>query len=263
MAKAPIPLLAAVVALALPLAASAQDVAQPELESRLVNLPTHRVLTLGTWQLIFTHRFVETLSQGGSTNLYGLDSGADIGLGLALGLGGGVDVEVYRATLYKELEASVKWCPLRQGRAFPLGVAVRAGADYRGVPGISDRWAGFAQLVLARRVGGRLDLFAVPTFVSDTPTLRNAFNVGLGGAAHFARAWDVSLELMPANRDVPGSRVAWALGFTKRIRGHSFLIYLGNSRATTTDLIAGSDLPGGFKADDARLGFNLVRRFPE
>jgi hypothetical protein len=53
------------------------------------------------------------------------------------------------------------------------------------------------------------------------------------------------------------------VGFNKRIRGHAFLIYVGNSRATITDLIAGSDIPGGFKSGDVRLGFNLIRRFPE
>jgi hypothetical protein len=53
------------------------------------------------------------------------------------------------------------------------------------------------------------------------------------------------------------------VGAVKRVRGHAFLIYFGNSRATTTDLLAGSDIPGGFKSGDVRLGFNLVRRFPE
>ena len=41
------------------------------------------------------------------------------------------------------------------------------------------------------------------------------------------------------------------------------MIYPGNSRATATDPIAGLDIPGGFKGSDVRLGFNLLRRFPE
>jgi hypothetical protein len=128
---------------------------------------------------------------------------------------------------------------------------------------MKDRWAGFAQVVLARRLGSSLDLFVVPTFVSDTPTLRNASNVGLGASFHLPHAWDIAGEAIPANRDVSGSNVAWAVGFVKRVPGHAFLIYLGNSRATTTDLIAGSDIPGGFNRGDVRLGFNLIRRFPE
>jgi hypothetical protein len=255
--------LALIVSLSAPLSTLAQDLPQPEIESRLVNLPTHRVLTLGTIQLLFTHRFIETVSQAGSSNLYGLDSGSEVGLGLGMGFGHGIDAEIYRTSLFKEIETSLKWTALRQGASSPIGLALRVGADYRGASGVTDRWAGFAQLVLARRIGESVDLFAVPMYVSDTPMLRNAFNVGLGGAAHFAHAWDVTLELIPANQDTAGSEMAWALGITKRVRGHSFLIFFGNSKATTTDLIAGSDVPGGFKGSDLHLGFNLVRRFPE
>ena len=256
-------LLAAVLALASPLGVPAQVVPEPELGTQLVNLPTHLVLPYGTLQVLFTHRFGETVATGGPGDLYGLDSAADIGLGLAMGFGHGLDAEVYRSSLFKQIEAAVKWTVVRQGASFPLGLAVRAGSEYRAVSGVTDRWAGFAQLVLARRIGRFLDLFAVPTYVSDTPTLRNAGNVGFGASVHLPHAWDIAAEAIPANRKVPGATVAWSVGFTKRIPGHSFLIYVGNSRATTTDLIAGSDIPGGFKPGDVRLGFNLVRRFPE
>lgn len=256
-------LLAALLALASPLAMLAQVIPEPELGTRLVNLPTHLVLPYGTLQVLFTHRFGETVATGGPGDLYGLDSAADIGIGLAMGFGHDLDAEVYRSSLFKQIEAAVKWTAARQGASFPLGVALRVGSEYRAVSGVTDRWAGFAQLVLARRIAPWLDLFAIPTYVSDTPTLRNAENVGLGASVHLPHAWDIAAEAIPANREVSGATVAWCLGFTKRIPGHSFLIYVGNSRATTTDLIAGSDIPGGFKPGDVRLGFNLVRRFPE
>jgi Membrane bound beta barrel domain (DUF5777) len=243
--------------------AMAQVVREPELGIRLIDLPTHLVLPFGTLQVLFTHRFTEAATTGTSGDLYGLDSAADIGIGLALGLGHGLDAEVYRSTLFKQIETAVKWTALRQGSSFPLGVGLRLGSEFRVISGVKDRWAGFAQMVIARRLGSRLDLFAVPMYASDTPTLRNAVNVGLGASVHLPHAWDISLEGVPGNGDVPGSTTAWAVGLVKRIPGHSFLIYLGNSRATTADLIAGSDLPGGFKAGDVRLGFNLVRRFPE
>jgi hypothetical protein len=256
-------LLAALVLLASPVVMRAQAIPEPELGTRLVNLPTHLTLHYGTIELLFTHRFSESVSTGGSGDLYGLDSAADIGIGLAMGFGGGVQAELYRSSFFKQIETAFKWTALRQGETFPIGVGLRVGSDYRAISGVKNRWAGFAQVVLARRMGRSLDLFAVPTYVSDTPTLRNAVNVGLGASVHLPHAWDISVEGIPGNKDVPGSTVAWAIGFVKRIRGHSFLIYLGDSRATTTDLIAGSDIAGGFKAGDVRLGFNLVRRFPE
>ncbi len=211
-------LLAALLALASPLAMLAQDTPEPELGTRLVNLPTHLVLPYGTLQVIFTHRFGETVATGGSGDLYGLDSAADIGIGLAMGFGHGLDVELYRSSFFKQIEAAVKWTAVRQGAAFPLGVAVRAGSDYRGIAGVRDRWAGFAQVVLARRIGRWLDLFAIPTYVSDTPTLRNAGNIGFGLSVHLPHAWDVSAEAIPANREVPGATVAWSVGLPKRIR---------------------------------------------
>ncbi|MBZ5586959.1 MAG: DUF5777 family beta-barrel protein [Acidobacteriia bacterium] len=256
-------ILTAIITLIVPGLVAAQDVAQPELQTRLVNLPTHLALTGGTMQVLFTHRFTDTVSHAGAGNLYGLDSSADIGIGLAMGFGHGLDAEVYRSALFKEYEAALKWTALRQGRSFPLGVAFRFGSDYRAVSGLKDRWAGFAQVVIARRFGSSLDVFVVPTFVSDTPTLRKARNVGLGISLHLPHAWDIAGEAVPANRDVSSSHAAWAVGFVKRVPGHAFLIYFGNSRATTTDLIAGSDIPGGFNRGDVRLGFNLIRRFPE
>jgi hypothetical protein len=243
--------------------AHSQAVPEPELGERLINLPTHLALPPATLQLIFTHRFSQTIGDAGAGNLGGLDSAADIGIGLGMGFGHGLEAEIYRSSFLKEYELAGKWTAIRQGSASPVGLAVRAGTDYRAATGVQKRWSGFGQLVVAWRPAHAVDLFLVPTYVSDTATLRNAFNVGLGASLHLPHAWDIVTEATPANRDTPGSSVAWSVGFNKRIPGHSFLIYFGNSRATVTDLITGSDIPGGFKSSDVRLGFNLIRRFPE
>ena len=244
-------------------AVSAQVTPEPELGDRLINLPTHLSLSADTLQVIFTHRFSQDVSDAGSGNLYGLDSAADIGIGLSMGFGHGLEAELYRSSFLKEYEGALKWTLVRQGEVFPLGLALRVGSDYRSATGVTDRWSGFAQAVVAWRAASWLDLFAVPTYSADTPTLRHAKNVGLGASLHLPHAWDISAEAIPANRDAKDSKTAWAVGFNKRIRGHAFLIYFGDSRATTTDLMAGSDIPGGFKSGDVRLGFNLIRRFPE
>ncbi len=246
-----------------PLVAQEQTVPEPELETRLINLPTHITLGAGTMQVLFTHRFADSIQGAGSTNLYGLDTAADVGIGFGIGLARNLDVEIYRSSFFKEIETAFKWTPFRQGDAFPFGVAVRVGGDYRGAQGVTNRWAGIAQLVIARRLGTSLDLFAVPSYASDTPGLRRAANVAVGASYHLAHAWDLSAEAIPANRDTPDSHIAWAVAASKRLRGHGFLFYFGNSRATTTDMITGSDYPGGFKVGDVRLGFNLIRRFPE
>jgi hypothetical protein len=242
---------------------SGQVLHLPEVGSRLVNVPTHLGPGLYTFEVLFTHRFTETVSQAGGYDLLGFDSAADIGLGLGFGLGDDWTVDLYRSSFEKQLEASLKWTALWQGKGMPLGLGVRVGSDYRGANGIDDRWAGFAQLIASRRFGSRLDVFVVPSYVSDTPTLRNAANVLLGLAYRMGKGWSVAAEGIPANRDAKNAKVAWDAAIVKRIPGHEFLIYFGNSRATTTDLMVGSDIPGGFETGDVRIGFNLVRRFPE
>lgn len=231
--------------------------------SRIINLPNHLTVGPSTLELLFTHRFSQTVEDAGGTDLFGLDSAADIGLGLALGLGQQFQVELYRSSFLKQLEAAAKFTLVEQGDAWPVGVAVRGGADYRGAKGVEDRWSGFVQGIVGKSFGDTLDVWLVPMFASDTPTLTDAANVGLAGVVHLPRRWDFAAEVVPANRDAPDSEVAWSLGLVKRVPGHEFLVYVGNSRATTADLLVGSDLPGGFEPGDVRLGFNLVRRFPE
>lgn len=242
--------------------AVAQNLGHP-LDSRLLNLPTLATVGPSTLEVIFTHRFTQTVQDGGGEELFGLDSAADIGIGVALGLGSGAQVELYRSSFLKEVELAGKLVllPLREGR--PWGLAVRAGGDYRGGFGLNPRWSGFAQAVIALRPHPQWELALVPTFVTDTPTLRRAGNVGFAWVWHLPRRFRVEGELIPPNPQTEGAKLAWTLGLTKGVGGHSFTFYVGNSRATTTDLWVGSDFPGRSRVKDLRLGFNLVRRFPE
>lgn len=262
MKKTPTLLLIALVA-ALAAPASGQSVPQPELSDRLINLPSHKTVGYGVIQAVFTHRFSQTVSDGGFSDLGGLDSSADIGLGVTFGFGPRWQAELYRSSFFKEWELALKWNLARQGADVPLGLAVRLGGAYRSADNLSDRSTGFVQGIVSRRLTPWLDVFLIPVWASDTPTLTNAFNLPVAASVHLPKRWDLVLEVVPPNGDADDAEVAWAVGFNKRIRGHAFLIYLGNSRATTADLIAGSDLPGGFAADDVRLGFNITRRFPE
>lgn len=232
-------------------------------QNRLVNFPTHLTVGRGTLQVVFTHRFSQTVGDGGAEELFGLDSAADVGIGLDLGLGRNLEVGLYRSSFFKQLEASAKVTLARQGEGWPVGVAVRLGAGYRGARGVEERWTGVGQLVLARELSPSWEVFLIPMFASDTPTLRRAGNLGAALAWRLPKNWELLAEVIPANRDAPTGVAAWAAGLVKRVPGHEFLMYLGNSRATTVDLLVGSDLPGGFEKGDIRLGFNITRRFPE
>lgn len=255
-------ILVAFVASVAPVSAVAQFVREPDLATRLNNLPTYKVLQPGVLQVLFVHRFTQTVQDGGFDDLWGLDSAADIGLGLEYGVGRGIQLEIFRSSFLKQWEAAMRWSAVRQGeRRWPVSMALRAGGSYRSADGITDRGSGYLQAVVGRRTG-QFNLMLMPAFISDTPTLRNAFNIGVGIIWHLPRGWDIYLEGMPPNHDAKGAAAAWSVGFDKQIGGHDFTIYIGNSRAEVTDIIYGSDLPGGFKASDLRLGFNILRRFP-
>lgn len=239
-----------------------QNLGHP-LDSRLLNLPTLATVGPSTLEILFTHRFTQNAQDGGGEELFGLDSPADVGIGLALGLGANTHIELYRSSFWKEVELAGKLVvlPLTEGR--PWGLAVRAGGNYRGAFGLSPRWSGFAQAVLAFRPHPRWELALIPTFVTDTPTLRRAGNVGFAWVFQLPRRFRVEGNLIPPNPKAKDAKLAWAVGLTKGVPGHSFTLYLGNSRATTTDLWVGSDFPANFRLRDLRLGFNLVRRLPE
>src|SRR5713226_6814239 len=53
----------------------------------LLSLPTSHIPSEGTWEVKFTHRFNQSVDQGSFSDrvhsLYGLDSNADVGLGLS------------------------------------------------------------------------------------------------------------------------------------------------------------------------------------
>jgi hypothetical protein len=229
---------------------------------RVINLQTNLPVGPGTLQVVFTHRFLESLKDAGGYDLLGLDSAANISIGLDYGLSRDLQVSLVRASFLKEIETSAKWTLMRQGADLPAGCALRFGGDYRGAAGVDGRWAGFAQIIVARRIGQRLDVFVAPSYASDTPTLHNAFNVVVASSWYLPKSWHLSAEVVPKNSDARGGVTAWAFGAAKRVPGHEFMFYLGNAPATTTDLIVGSDM-GGFRAGDVRLGFNLLRRFPE
>ncbi|MGC8915636.1 MAG: DUF5777 family beta-barrel protein [Thermoanaerobaculum sp.] len=241
-------------------AGAGQNLGHP-LDSRLLNLPTLAAVGPSTLEVTFTHRFTQPAGEAGGEGLFGLDSPSDVGIGLVFGLSPRAQVELYRSSFWKELELAGKVVVLPPGPGRLWGLALRAGGNYRGAFRLEPRWSGFVQAIVGLRPNGRWELALVPTFVTDTPTLQRAGNVGLQWVLHLPRRFRVEAEVIPPNsRD---TALAWAIGVTKGVGGHSFTVYLGNSRATTTDLWVGSDFPGGFRGRDLRLGFNLVRRFPE
>ncbi len=233
---------------------------------RLIDVATPFTIGQRWLEFFVTHRFIQPFNQGGTAhNLWGLDSGADVGLGFTYGVVDRLDLSVYRSSFQEDFELAAKLQVLQQAPGMPLSLGVRAGADMLGRAGVEDPHRPFAQLLLGRRLAPGWNVFVSPSWVHATPLLRNAWNTPVGVTAPLLGGWLLEGEAIPPNHALHAitgaSHFAWHAAFTKPIGWHRFQILLGNSRATTVDQILGGDFAGGFTTHDLRLGFNLVRYF--
>jgi len=229
--------------------------------TRLIDLPTPYTVGARGLEVLFTHRFQQSVQNGDSHNLWGLDSGADVGIGLAYGVTRSLDLSLLRSSFQEDFELAGKFRVIEQARRVPLSIALRAGADLLGRAGVADPHRPFAQLVLARQIAPGINFIATPSWVRDTPRLRDAWNVPLGLTLPLPAGSLLDLEFVPKNRDLKESVAAWHAALSKAVGQHLFSIVVGNSRATTVDQYLGGDSAAGFRARDVRLGFNLVRNF--
>jgi hypothetical protein len=248
------------------LAQPAERPATDPVGTRLVDVATPFTVGRRRLELLVTHRFNQPVNQGGNAhNLWGLDSGADFGLGFTYGLLRKLDLSVYRSSFQEDFELAGKLQLFEQAPRLPLSLAVRAGADLLGRRGVADPHRPFAQLLLGSHLAAGWNLFASPSWVRATPSLRNAWNVPFGLTAPLPGHWLLDAEAIAANhslRSIRGaSRFAWHAALAKQVGWHLFQIVVGDSRATTVDQLLGGDFAGGFTTHDVRLGFNLIRYF--
>lgn len=262
-------LLLPIAALLLPLTAQAQSAYAPVAPMRLgdyyINVPTTAVVPHGQWELRFTHRFAQPINDSDAHDLWGLDSGADVGIGLTYAPAEKLEVGLFRTNLLDDVELAAKYAVLTQSEHVPIALAVRGGIDWRTQEDYDgDRVSPFVQLIAARQFGANLQLFVAPTFIQDDPLFERAFNVPLGAVWSFRPGLYATAELIPENGDVDGaapSDIGWAIALKRGTGSHFFEVILANSRATHVDQYVSSAPLGGIDASDVHLGFNIVRRF--
>lgn len=261
-------------------AAVAQDAYAPlrpfPLGDVLLTLPTSHMPDAGTWESRFAHRFNQSVDEGEAIHsLFGLDSGANVTMGLSWVPRRDLQLAVTRSNVLDTIEASARYLVAQQASAIPVSAALRGGVDWRTERDLDDRVSLFAQAIVSRQVGSRLSVYAIPTFVTNAgratsgtrsvAMFEQAFNIPVGVAFMVQPATSIVLELIPPNTDLPednASDLGWALGYKRAIGRHFFEILLTNSNATTADQYATSTYQGaGLRAGDFQLGFNIERRF--
>ena len=245
----------------------------------LLNLPTSHISGPKTWELKFTHRFNQSIDQGSFSDrvhsLFGLDSNADVGIGLSYVLQPRLQVSFYRSNAMDDIELGAKYIVIQQADAIPFSGALRVGADWRTEANLDDRTSAFAQAILSHEFGRSVEIFVVPTYatkagraVSGTGSqalFKTAFSVPVGAAYMIHNGLSIVGEFYPKNHDLPNDVDAdfgWAVGLKRAIGGHHFEIMLTNSNATHVDQYITSTYMGSpLHRGDLHIGFNIERRF--
>jgi hypothetical protein len=244
-----------------------------------LSLPSPTMPARGTWEVKFTHRFNQSLDQGGISNqihsLFGLDTNADVVFGLSYALRRDLQLSLMRSNTNDTLEGAAKFVVLQQAAKVPFSISLRGGADWRTEKNLGDRTSLFAQAIVTHQFGRKAEIFAIPTIAtkagravsgnSSGALFKNAFNVPVGVVWMLKPALSVVAEIVPPNRDLPDSMNAdlgWALGIKRQIGGHWFEILVTNSQASTADQYVTSTFQGtALDSGDLHLGFNIERRF--
>lgn len=248
-------------------AAAAQD--DPDLDPNraqpdftLLSLPT--TLRLPVHKLAFrvTHRFGRPLGQGDfgdlAGDLFGLDSGAQIGLELRYGLIRGGQIGFYR-TSDKTIQFFGQYEVVSQ-KKFPVAVDVLANID--GTNNFQESYSPGLSAVLSREIGDRAAVYAQPAWINNSNQEpkeivdhNDTFLIGLGARVNVHGHTYLVFETAPrVSGYSPGDHHV-SFGLEQQAGGHVFQLNFSNGIGTTLPQIARG------ATNDWYLGFNITRKF--
>jgi hypothetical protein len=211
-----------------------------------------------------THRFGRPLGEGDfgslAEDLFGLDSGALIGLEYRFGLMRGLQVGIMR-TSDRTIEFFTQYNLLNQRDGAPLGVGVIASVD--GTNNFRDSYSPSLGVAVSRELGDHGAVYVEPIWVNNSNPLpseltddNDTFMVGLGARIRVRPTVYVVGEFIPRVGYEPGAHHA-TFGIEKRAGGHVFQLNFSTGLANTMGQLA----RGGTASDDWYLGFNISRKF--
>jgi cytochrome c oxidase subunit 2 len=252
---------------------SAQAVeADPDLDLSVVQ-PDFTIITLPTTLRVprfksafrVTHRFGRPLGAGDFgdlvEDLFGLDSGAQIGLEYRFGLMRGLQVGIHR-TSNKTIEFFGQYSVLQQRGASPIDLSVVASSA--GTNNYRDIYSPAVGAAVSRTLGSVAALYVEPIWVGNSnpaadslPVDNDTFMVGLAARLRVRPTVYLIGEVVPRVSGFDPGVSHGSFGVEKRAGGHTFQLNFSNSFGTTLAQIA----RGGFTNDEWYLGFNISRKF--
>lgn len=241
----------------------------------LINLPTTLRLPVHAGNFHLTHRFNQNLVCGSdetscfsnrASDVFGLDSGANIGLEFRWGLMRNLEAVVLRTSLSQEIQFSAKYDAWHQSDTRPLSISgiVSVEGDHNfgaNTPdGVDTRYSPALGLVISRKVATWIALYADPFWVHNTaaaglPTRDTGF-VGLGARLRIATGTFLVGEVSPRIGGLAIRDPQYAFALEKRVGGHVFSLTFTNNPGTTFGQISQGGNPSTLN-----LGFNLSRKF--
>jgi hypothetical protein len=254
----------------LPSRAEAQDddpdldinLSQPDFT--LVSLPT--TLRLPRYKSAFrvTHRFTRPLGDGTfgdlAEDLFGIDSGAFIGLEYRFGLMRGLQGGILR-TSDRTIQFFSQYNVLNQTSGAPLGVGVLASID--GTNNFRDSYSPSLGVAVSREFGSYGAVYVEPMWINNANPLpselsddNDTFMVGLGVRLRVRPSVYVVGQFAPRVGYSPDAHPA-SFAIEKRAGGHTFQLNFSNGFGTTMAQLA----RGGTSNEDWYMGFNISRKF--
>lgn len=237
--------------------------AQPDFN--LAGLPTS--LRLPKYKSAFrvTHRFGRPLGEGDFgdllSDLFGFDSGAQIGLEYRFGVVPGGQVGIHR-TSNRTIEFFGQYDVLLQRNGAPVGVTALVSAE--GTNNFRDSYSPALGAIVSREIGAHGAVYLEPIWVNNTNDLpselaedNDTFMIGLGARARIRPTVYVFVEASPRVAGYDPGVTQVSFGVEKRAGGHLFQLNFSNGIGTTFAQIA----RGGGNNDDWFIGFNISRKF--
>jgi len=244
------------------------DPAEPDFT--VITLPTNLRLPRHKVAFRLTHRFARPLSEGDFgdllADLFGFDSGAQIGLGLRFAPFRGNQLMVYR-TSDRTIQFAAQQELLAHAR-HPLGLS--AFVSVEGLDNFSTDHSPAISLVLSRKLGTRGALYAVPSWVGNTRIIQggqgdedSTLVLGLGARLRLTGRMSLVGEVNPRLAGYKGDRGSGdpsplaTFGVECGVGGHVFQLNFSNDLGTTPAQVA----RGQQGREDWFIGFNLTRKF--
>ena len=242
-----------------------RDLSFEQPDFTLITLPT--TLRLPRFKSAFrvTHRFGRPLGEGDVGDLlgdlFGLDSGAQIGLEYRFGLMRGLQAGIYR-TSNKTIEFFSQYSLLQQAGASPVAVGVLASID--GTNNFRDSYSPGLGVAISRTIPRFGALYVEPAWVNNSnpvPTEltddNDTFLIGLGARVRIRPTVYLVGEIVPRVAGHDPGVTHGTFGIERRSGGHMFQLNFSNSFGSTMGQLA----RGGLNNDDWYLGFNISRKF--